>query len=110
MPALRVRVIVDSDSPLPELPLTVRQTFSNQEAFDYQQVSGGGAVAIPITKIATPQAIVLTADQTVTVALGSITLGAGGFIVIVNGTPSTNPPTVTNASGNTTEVRGLGLG
>lgn len=110
MPSLRVRVIVDADGPTPELGQTARQTFNNQEAFDYQQVTGGGAIAIPITKIATPQALVLTADQAVTVALGNIVLGAGGFIVIVNGAPSTNPPTVNNASGATTEVRGLALG
>ncbi len=111
MPIVRLSVETDlSDSLVPDLPLSIRREFAEVAGFENAQASGGGAQAIPTSHIATPKVLVVQCDKTVTVVLGAITLSPGGFIVIVDGAPATNPPTVDNASGSTAKVRGVVLG
>ena len=98
------------DALVPDLPLSIRREFAEIAGFEKEQASGGGAEAIPTSHIGTPQVLIVQADKAVTVALGNITLSAGGFIIVVDGAPATNPPTVTNASGSTAKVRGVVLG
>lgn len=111
MPALRLTVNAKViDALVPDIPFTGRREFVEVQGFEYTQASGGGAAAIPTSAIGTIQALVLQADKAVTVALGNITLQPGGIVVIYNGTPATNPPTVNNASGSTAAIRGVAFG
>jgi hypothetical protein len=95
---------------VPNFPFVGRREYAEIMGFEYAQATGGGAVAIPTASIASLQALLLQADQEVTVALGNIVLSPGGLILVFDGIPATNPPTVTNASGSTTLVRGVGFG
>lgn len=111
MPVVRLNVETDlPDSLIADLPLSYRREFAEIAGFEKEQTTGGGASAIPTSHIATPRFVVVQADQAVTVAVGTIALSAGGFIIIVDGTPATNPPTVDNASGFTAKVRGVVAG
>ena len=111
MPVLHLKIDPEVvDEPVPNLPFAVRREFVTMQSFDVQRATGGGAVALPTTGITTLQALVLQSDKAVTVAMGNISLEAGGMIVVYGGTPATSPPTVTNASGSTATVRGIALG
>lgn len=108
-----LRLIVDlevTNPPGGAFPFATRREFAESAGFEYDQASGGGAVALPITQIGSPTALALTVDKAVTVALGNITLAAGGLVLVIGGAPATNPPTVTNASGSSAKVRGIVLG
>lgn len=95
---------------VPNFPFVGRREFTEIIGFEYQQVTGGGAVAIPTSNIATLQALILQTDKAVTIAMGNIVLSPGGLILVFDGTPATSPPTVTNASGSTALIRGIGCG
>lgn len=97
------------DSLMPDLPFSARREFAEIQGFGFQLASGGGAQALPTALLAT-QALVLQSDRQVTVKLGDIVLNPGGIIVVYNGTVATDPPTVTNASGLTANIRGVALG
>lgn len=108
-----VRLIVETDFPdslIQSLPFSVRREYSEIAGFEKEQVTGGGAIAIPTSHIGTPGVTVISSDTVVTVALGNITLSAGGFIIVVDGVPATNPPTVDNAGGSTAKIRGVVAG
>jgi len=110
MPIVRLNVETDlPDSLVPDLPLSIRREFAEIAGFEKEQATGT-TEAIPSSHIATPKVIIVQADKAVTVTTGTIALDAGGFIIIVGGTPATNPPTVNNASGSTAKVRGVVLG
>lgn len=98
------------NSPVPEFPLAVRREFAEAVSFEYSKATGGLPTDLPIGEITTPQAIVVSTDTAVDVDLGTVTLEAGGFIVIYAGVPGTNPPTVDNTSGSSAKIRGIALG
>ena len=111
MPALRLTVNAKViDALVPDLPFQGRREFVEIQGFEYTQADGTSDVAIPSSSIATPQALVIQADKAITVDLGEVELEAGGIIVIYSGTPSTNPPTVSNDSGDTAAIRGVVFG
>ena len=95
---------------VPNFPFVGRREYVEVQGFEYEQATGGGAVAIPTSQIGTISALLLQPDKQVTVALGNIVLSPGGLILIFDGTPATNPPTVTNASGSTAKIRGVAFG
>lgn len=95
---------------VPDFPFVARREYVEVQGFEYEQATGGGAVVIPTGNIAALSALLLQADKAVTVALGNITLSPGGLILVFDGTPATSPPTVTNASGSTAKIRGVGFG
>jgi hypothetical protein len=108
---LTLKVYADIVNALvPNFPFVGRREYAEIIGFEYAQSTGGGAVAIPTASIAAMQALFLQADQEITVALGNIVLSPGGLILVFDGAPATNPPTVTNASGATALVRGVGFG
>ena len=74
-----------------------RITVAQSQLTNFTQVSGGGAVALPMGQVGTPTFFLLTTDQTQTLALGNITLNPGSLILFINATPATE--TLTNASG-----------
>jgi hypothetical protein len=98
------------DALVPDLPFVGRREFVKVHGFEDTQADGTTDVAIATANIDTPQALVIQADKAVTVKLGAITLEPGGIIVVYGGTPATNPPTVSNASGETATIRGVVLG
>lgn len=113
MPVLRTVIVVEVDGvPLPGFPIAKRITLDDGVQFDFGQVTGGGAIALPLGKVDTTlKALIVRPDQQVTIATGALVLNAGGFIVIVDGALGTGAQaTVANASGATAQVKGFGGG
>ncbi len=94
---------------VPNLPLTLRREFAEVDGFEVQ-VANGATDPLPSAHIATPRVVIMQSDKAVTVTMGTIALQPGGFILVVDGAPATNPPTVNNASGSTATIRGAVLG
>ena len=99
-------------------PIVRRITCDESQGFTYEKATGGGYVAVPSNQLDTIQALLLTADQALTVRLdgqtdAGIVLGAGGLLLIVNATidaaAATNV-TIDNSSGSTANVKGLAAG
>lgn len=111
MPALRLSVNAKVINALvPDLPFVGRREFVEVQGFEVTQADGVANEPVPTASIDTPQALILQSDTAITVDLGAVALEAGGIIVIYGGTPSTNPPTVTNDSGDTAAIRGVVFG
>lgn len=89
-------------------PLIRRLTVDQSQSFDELLVSGGGDVALPVAQIGTLTLLILTGDQTQSYKPGTVTLNAGGLIVLFNATGATE--TLANASGVTANNKGLAGG
>lgn len=94
----------------PAFPFAARREYAEAVNVEYKKATGGLASNLPIGEITTPSTLLITSDKAVTIAAGSITLEAGGFILIYGGTTATNPPTVDNTSGSTATIKVLALG
>jgi hypothetical protein len=106
----RIRATLDiEESIVPPLGLSLRREFAEVDAFEVQ-IADAATDPLPSAHITTPRAVIVQTDVEVTVTLGAITLQPGGYIIIADGTPATNPPTVNNASGGTATIRGAVLG
>ena len=99
-------------------PYQKRMMVDELQSFAYEKATGGGHETLPTTQIATLQALVVTADQALTLRLdgqsdAGIVLSAGGLLLILDATidagVSTNA-TLDNSSGTTAIVTGLGAG
>lgn len=97
------------ESFVPNLPLSLRREFPEIDGFEVV-VANGATDPLPSAHVATPRVVILQSDKAVTVTLGTIALQPGGFIIVCDGTPATNPPTVNNASGSAATIRGAVLG
>lgn len=99
-------------------PYQKRMLVDELQQFSYEKATGGGHETLPVTQIASVQALVLTADQALTVRLdgqsdAGIVLSAGGLLLVLDATldaSSTTNATIDNSSGSTAVVTGLGAG
>lgn len=89
-------------------PLVRRLTVDQSQSFDEVLATGGGDIALPIAQVGTVTILILTGDQVQSYKPGTITLNAGGLIVLFNATGATE--TLANASGNTAQNKGLAGG
>lgn len=103
---------------IPGFPYRRRMLVDETQQFSYEKATGGGHESLPVTQIASLQALVLTADQALTARVdgqsdAGIVLSAGGLLLVVDATidagASTNA-TIDNSSGAVALVRGLGAG
>ena len=99
-------------------PYQKRTVVDELQQFSYEKATGGGYETLPTTQIAAVQALVLTADQSITLRLdgqsdAGIPLNAGGLLLVLDSNldagASTNA-TLDNSSGSTAVVTGLGAG
>ena len=99
-------------------PYQKRMMVDELQSFAYEKATGGGHETLPTTQIATLQALVVTADQALTLRLdgqsdAGIVLSAGGLLLVLDATidagVSTNA-TLDNSSGSTAVITGLGAG
>ena len=99
-------------------PYQKRTVVDELQQFSYEKATGGGYETLPTTQIAAVQALVLTADQSITLRLdgqsdAGIPLNAGGLLLVLDSNldagVSTNA-TLDNSSGSTAVVTGLGAG
>ena len=99
-------------------PFQWRKVVDELQQFSYEKATGGGYETLPTTQIAAVQALVLTADQSITLRLdgqsdAGIPLNAGGLLLVLDSnldaSTSTNA-TLDNSSGATAVVAGLGAG
>ena len=99
-------------------PYQKRMVVDELQSFAYEKATGGGHETLPTTQIATLQALVVTADQALTLRLdgqsdAGIVLSAGGLLLILDATidagVSTNA-TLDNSSGSTAVITGIGAG
>lgn len=99
-------------------PYQKRMVIDELQQFSYEKSTGGGYETLPTTQIAAVQALVLTADQSITLRLdgqsdAGIPLNAGGLLLVLDSNldagTSTNA-TLDNSSGSTAIVTGLGAG
>ena len=99
-------------------PYQKRMVVDELQSFAYEKATGGGHETLPTTQIATLQALVVTADQALTLRLdgqsdAGIVLSAGGLLLILDATidagVSTNA-TLDNSSGSTAVITGVGAG
>ena len=99
-------------------PYQKRMMVDELQSFAYEKATGGGHETLPTTQIATLQALVVTADQALTLRLdgqsdAGIVLSAGGLLLILDATidagVSTNA-TLDNSSGSTAVITGIGAG
>lgn len=99
-------------------PYQKRMVVDELQSFSYEKATGGGYETLPTTQIATVQALVVTADQALTLRLdgqsdAGIVLSAGGLLVVLDATidaSSTTNATLDNSSGSTAVITGLGAG
>ena len=89
-------------------PLIRRLTVDQSQSFDELLATGGGDIALPIAQIGTVTMLILTGDQVQSYKPGTITLNAGGVIVLFNATGATE--TLANASGVTANNKGIAGG
>lgn len=103
---------------VPGFPVIRKVTATETVAFDYQKASGGGYATLPVSDIASLAALVVRADQAVTVRLdgqsdAGIELNADGLLIILDAVidagASTNA-TISNASGAAATVKGWAAG
>lgn len=99
-------------------PYQKRLVVDEVQQFAYEKATGGGYETLPITQIATLQALVLAPDQALTVRVdgqsdAGLVLNAGGLLLLLDSTTdagaSTNA-TIDNSSGSTAVITGLGAG
>lgn len=99
-------------------PYQKRMVVDEIQQFSYEKATSGGYETLPTTQIAAVQALVLTADQSISLRLdgqsdAGITLNAGGLLLVLDSNldagVSTNA-TLDNSSGSTAVVTGLGAG
>ena len=103
---------------VPGFPYRHRVLVDEVQTFSYEKADGGGYVSLPIAEVASVSALILTADQALTVRLdgqsdAGIPLTANGLLLVIGGPidagASTNA-TIDNSSGSTAVVKGLGAG
>ena len=106
----KLTVTLEKDgTPLPGYaPLIRRLTVDQSQSFDEALATGGGDIALPIAQVGTVAMLILTGDQIQSYKPGTITLNAGGLIVLFNATGSTE--TLANASGVTAQNHGIAGG
>ena len=99
-------------------PYQKRMVIDELQQFSYEKATSGGYETLPTTQIAAVQALVLTADQSITLRLdgqsdAGIPLNAGGLLLVLDSNldagVSTNA-TLDNNSGSTANITGLGAG
>lgn len=94
---------------IPGLAPTVRRlTCAQSQAFDAVLATGGGATALPIGQVGTVSLLLVHVDQPEVLALGNVTLAAGGLVLLWNATPATE--TIQNDSGSDAHNIGLAGG
>ncbi len=70
-------------------PLVKRLTVDQSQSFDEALASDGGDVALPIAQVGTVTILLLTGDQVQSYKPGTITLNAGGVMLLFNATGAT---------------------
>ncbi|MFA5234448.1 MAG: hypothetical protein WC390_08630 [Sulfurimonas sp.] len=119
MSAIKITIDCELDGQrLPGYPLSRRIAVDESTQFSAARTTGGGYVSIPISDLAALKALILTADQAITLRLDAqsdagIELNAGGILAIIDATidagASTNA-TVSNASGSDVQLEGVAAG
>lgn len=107
-----------ADQLLPDLPYVRRREYDEVRAFAFDQATGGGYQAAPITGLATIQLLILVPDKAITVRVNGQTdagvpVGAGGLYVVGETTidnSSDDAVQIDNSSGSTVTVRGVAFG
>lgn len=119
MDVLDVTVIIKRNGrDITGFPFQWRKVVDELQSFTYEKATGGGYETLPTTQIAALQALVVTADQALTLRLdgqsdAGIVLNAGGLLlaldITADASASTNA-TLDNSSGSTAVITGLGAG
>jgi hypothetical protein len=115
---MQLKVTVDCELNgirLEGFPKIARREVTEGQSFTAVRATGGGYVALPLGELTTIQALVLTADQALSVQLGAteeadISLAAGGLIILIDASNTAANAKVSNASGSDAEIVGLGGG
>jgi len=121
MPAIKVTVTVEVDGQVVDgFPYVRRLVVDQIQTFNpYSKVVDAGTFAsLPVEKMATLQALVVRPDRQVTVRLdgqsdAGLVLNAEGILLILDAdadASATTNATISNVSGATATVRGLGGG
>jgi len=109
VPTLELTVLLTQDGVLlPDYPVIRRLVVD--EAFPSDlTLAAGGTVVLPLGGMAVRAALVVRSlDQPVTAALGTVTLNAGGLVIVFDGIA--NATSVHNATVSPTAVQALGGG
>lgn len=115
MPILQIALRADVSDPLiPDFPFAVRREFTMSTGGMYQQVTGGGFVAMPTASLSTIQALIVQADQAVTVRFAgqvdSFQLLSPNGIWMLFDTTITVQPQIDNSSGSTANIKYAAFG
>lgn len=107
MPTLEATVLLKQDGVDLVTPITYRLAVDATQAFDYAKATGGGAVTLPVSAVSPIQvALVRTLDEALLMGLTNLSLNAGGFLLLVNGSILASNLTVNNSSGDPTQIVG----
>lgn len=116
VPNIKVTIDVELDGKrISGYPFSRRIEITEQQAFEYLEVTGGGYVSIPSSALATLSTLVLKTDKALTLRLqnqsdAGLVINAGGIIALVDvaltSGASTNA-TLSNASGSDATIEGI---
>jgi len=119
MPTLEISIAARLDGVLlAGFPKIRRLACDEAQTFEYERATGGGYIALPTGELAEVQALILSADQQVTLRLDAqsdagIVINAGGLVLLfdvdIDSGVATNA-TVDNGSGSTAVIEGLACG
>ena len=120
MPILELRVSATLDgNAVSGFPLSRTLTVTEAQSFNVQLGTAAGAVVLPDNQIQSLQALLVTADQPTSLSLnasagGTITLAAGGLLLLLDATfagdQSLTNNRVTNTGAVDASLRGFAAG
>ena len=120
MPNIKVKIDVEVDGKsLDGYPVVRRLTVDELQSFKYEKATGGGYTLVPAAQLGEIQALILTADQPLTLRLdgqtdAGLVMNAGALVILmdvdIDAGAGVNNASLDNGSGNTALVKGLAGG
>ncbi len=111
MQTVKVTLNVEIDSVQVEgYPIIKQLTIDELQSFNYEKVTGGGYVAVPVSELSTVQFLLLRPSQSVTIRLNG--QGDAGIVLAANSVLLIAGATIDTATlvSSTAIVKGIGAG